>query len=107
MIPPLDINIMYFHQFVKDHVSSRTPVENVTYQMEFVDGKRLDKLAEGFNKAVCNAGIKNSRDYLVVIVFLDHIIGDIQKLVKDVHHVLRDTLAHPGTRIFSRHRLAD
>ena len=63
--------------------------------MQLVDSKGLYQLAEGFDKAVCDASVKYRGDYLVVVVFLYHVVGDIKQLIKDIHHILWYALAHP------------
>ena len=62
--------------------------------MQLVDSKRLYQLTEGFYKAVCYSGVKNCRDNLVIVVFLYHIVGDIQQRVEDIHHILGYALAN-------------
>ena len=107
MIPPLDIDIVHFHQLVQDYIGSRSPVENIAYYMQLVDGKRLYQLAEGFDEPVRYPRIKYGGNDLVVVVLLHHVVSHVQQLVENIHHVPGNTLAHPGARVFRRHCLAD
>ena len=95
MIPPLYIHIVHFHYFVHDYVGSGTSVIYITDYMQLVNSKGLYQLAQGLYKAVCYAGVKYRGDYLVVVVFLYHVVGYVQQLVKDIHHILWYALANP------------
>ena len=95
MIPPLYIHIVHFYKLVHDYVGSRSSIVDIADYMQLVDSKGLYQLAQGLYKAVCYAGVKYRGDYLIVVVFLYHVVGYVQQLVKDIHHILGYALANP------------
>ena len=107
MVAPLDIDIVHFHKLIHNNICSWTTVIYISDNMQLVDSKRLYKLTKGLYKAVCDSSVKNCGDYLVIVIFLYHIISDIKQLVKYIDHILWYALSHSRTCILCRHRLAN
>ena len=61
---------MKLHQLIHDQIRPGASVENISYDMEAVNGQILDQTAQGDNKLVPDLNIDDGADDLAVIYFL-------------------------------------
>ena len=108
MISPLDIYIVELHQLVHNKIRPGAPVENISDDMEIIDGQVLDQVAERLNKLRSHSDLDNGVDDLVVVnLFIFVIIVHMQKLVNNIGEVRRHLFTHLGPGIFGGRFLAD
>ena len=107
MVAPLYIHIVHFHKLVQYYVRTGTSVEYIADNVELVYADRLYQLAQRDYEGLGNACADDSADYLVVVIVLVHVLGNVQELVKYVHHILGDTLPDTRARILCGNGLAD
>ena len=70
VIAPLDVEIVVVAQRIHDDVRSRPPVVNVPHDVEGVDGKPLDEVAEGYDEVIAPSRGDDRVDDDVKIILL-------------------------------------
>ena len=108
MIAPFHIHVLVFPQLLHHQVRMGTPVEDVSDDMEGIDGKAVDQVAEGRDEALSGAdpydGVYDGTVIgLLVVLRLIH----LEKLLYDVDIGLGDLLADLGAGIFGGYVTAE
>ena len=99
---------MEMHQLFHNNIRSRPSVENISDDMQVINGKVLDQMAECDDKIIRHLDINNRIDNLTVIDLLIVIVViHVEKFIDDVGKFLRHLLSHLGTGIFGRYLLAN
>jgi len=62
VVAPLDIDIMEINQGIHDRIGARSAVEDITDDMQFVDGKLLDQDTQAGDEILHHAGLDDRAD---------------------------------------------
>ena len=108
MVPPLDVHRVIMFQNIHDSCRVRTSVVNIPNDMEGINGKALNQVAQGCDEAVCLIQIDDGADDFVIIHFFisAHIIL-MEQFFQYVSKFLGQCFSDFGTGIFGRNNFAD
>ena len=106
VVAPLDIERVVGKQAVHNLGRTAAAVEDVTHQMQVVDGETFDERGERLDKVVGTGGLKNRFDNALVIAHAIVILVRmrVQQLVDDIGIITRDGLTYLGAGIAARKR---
>ena len=95
-------------QNIHDSCRVRTSVVNIPNDMEGINGKALNQMAQGCDEAVCLIQIDDGADDFIIIHFLisAHIVL-MEQFFQYVSKFLRQCFSDFGTGIFGRNNFAD
>ena len=90
VIAPLDVHAVAGKQAVHDDIRPGAPVENVAHDVQVVNGKLLDGVADGLNHVTGLADPDNGADEVfVVFPLILLVIPGVEQLIDDVPVALR------------------
>ena len=106
MVAPLNIVVAHGVQHIENLAGSRAAVENISYDVQFVDRQAMDKIRDGNDQLVGTTGFDDGIDDGVVIrlaVFLLH-VRFVQQLGDDIFVSGGQEPAHLAAAVFDGHR---
>ena len=103
MVAPLDVGALVraAQQAIHDLRGAATAIEDVTHQVDVVDGEYFDKFREGEDEVFSGVGFQDRVDDALVVAHAVVVLVRVrvQQLVDDVGEVMRDGLAHLGASV--------